>query len=125
MAAASTSSRSASTSSPNRKPLVRAEISAGLEVADDAIGMGFGIAEGGVEAEVRVERRLIGRVDAGEMLDLAGAGLLVEALRIALFGDRQRSVDMDLDELAGADQLASHVALGAEGRDERHQHNEA
>ena len=37
-------------------------------------------------------------VDAGESLDLAGPGLLVEALHVALLAFLQRSVDVDLEE---------------------------
>ena len=46
--------------------------------------------------------RLVGRVDAGEVGELAAAGLGVEALRVALLGDLERRVDEDLDELAVA-----------------------
>ncbi len=36
-----------------------------------------------------------------------------------------RRIDEDLDELALAHQLARHAPLGAEGRDEGHQHDQA
>ena len=53
-----------------------------------------------VDPDLRRLGRFVRRVDAGEVLDLAAARLLVEALRIALLGDRERRVDEDLDELA-------------------------
>jgi hypothetical protein len=58
------------------------------EAQDDALGECLGALGRGVEMEVGRERRLVGRVDAGEILDLAGARLGVEALRIALLDDR-------------------------------------
>ena len=55
------------------------------------------------------------RGDAGELLDLAGARLFVEALRVALLADFERRVDEDFDEIAPAFErdLAGAVAVGA------------
>ena len=50
-----------------------------------------GLAAGGVEAELRVRRLLVRVRDAGEVLDLAGERLLVEALRVALGADLERA----------------------------------
>ena len=47
---------------------------------------------------------LVGRVDAGEVLELPPAGLGVETLAVAGFGHLERGVDVDLEELAVADQ---------------------
>ena len=58
-------------------------------------------------------------------VELAAARLAVEALRVALLGDRERGVDEDLDELAGLEQAARQLALAAERRDERDQHDQA
>jgi len=44
-----------------------------------------------------VLRRLIGAADAGQVRQLAGAGKLVEALRIALFANLERRIDIDLE----------------------------
>src|SRR4051794_20001791 len=43
-----------------------------------------------LEHELGVGRLFVRIVNAGEVLDLAGARLLVEALRVALLGDRER-----------------------------------
>ena len=55
-----------------------------------------------VDPDFRRFGRLVGAVDAGEIGELAGARLGVEALGVARLGDGQRRIDMDLDELAGA-----------------------
>jgi hypothetical protein len=62
--------------------------------------MGRGIAGHGLDVQLGPLRRLIGARDAGEVLDLAGLRLLVEALGIALDTDLDRRVDEDLDEFA-------------------------
>ncbi len=51
-----------------------------LQPGDDLVGGFLGAGLGGVDPDLGGARGLIGRVDAGEVLDLAGAGLLVEAL---------------------------------------------
>ena len=58
--------------------------------------------------------RFVGAVDAGEVLELARARLLVEALHVARLGHGERRVDEDLDELALGQHRADHLALGAE-----------
>ena len=50
-----------------------------------------GLAARGVEAELGVRRLLVRVGDAGEVLDLAGERLLVEALRVALGADLERA----------------------------------
>ncbi len=70
-------------------------------------------------------RRLVGLIDAGEILDLAGKRALVEALGVARDAFIERGIDENLDELALRQQLAHHAPLGAERRDERAQHDEA
>jgi hypothetical protein len=52
----------------------------------------------GADFEVGGERRLVGRVDAGEQRDLAGARPLVELLGIAALALGERGVDEDLGE---------------------------
>ena len=59
---------------------------------------------------------LVGRGDAREVRDLAGAGILVEALGVALFADLKRGVDEDRDELAGIEALAPTGARRGRGR---------
>jgi hypothetical protein len=70
------------------------------------------------DRQLRVGRRLVRRGDPGELLDLAGARLLVEALHVALLADLDRAVDEDLDEIAGLHERAHLVAVGPIRRDE-------
>ena len=70
-------------------------------------------------------RRLVGRIDAGEVLERAAVRLGVEALGIAAPAFRDRRVDEHLDELAVADEIADHAPFGAERRDERAQHDQS
>jgi hypothetical protein len=79
--------------------------------------------------DLRVQRRLVRRRDARELLDLAGPRLLVQALGVALLGHLEGQVDVDLDEAerlvraaVGAGRLGvkltGRLAVGAVGRDE-------
>lgn len=80
----------------------------------------------GADGDLGVLGGLVGAADAGELLDLAGARLLVQALGVALLGDGDGDVDVDLDEgdgvvavgVGGGVQVARELAVGAEGRDE-------
>ena len=63
-------------------------------------------------------------VDAGEVLQLTRARLAIQALHVALFCDIQRRVHIDLDEIAVLHQVAHHLPLGPEGRDEGGQHDQ-
>ena len=63
-------------------------------------------------------RGLIRAVDAGEVADLTRSRLGVEAFDIALFNDFERRRDVDFDEFAVFQQVAGHLAFGAEGGDE-------
>ena len=80
-----------------------------------------------MQHQFRRIRRLVGIVDAGEVLDQTGAGFLVQALRIALLGFRERHFDIDLDEIHAAIdmQLAHDIAIGTVRRDEARQHDHA
>ena len=68
---------------PHRRPRLVAtaalrrspEIAAARAAARHPVGESLGVGRGRVEADVGLERRLVGRVDAGEVLDLAGARL--------------------------------------------------
>ena len=80
---------------------------------------------GRVEHQLGSLRGLVGRRDAGELRDLAGAGLLVEALRVAPLAGLERRVDVHLDEVARREERPGRVAVRAVGRDERGQHEHA
>ena len=73
-----------------------------------------------IEGELRVLRRLVGIADAGELFDLAGDGLCIEALHVALDALLERRRDVDLDEV-GADQLTRGRAHRAIRRDRGHE----
>src|SRR5262249_14344689 len=64
------------------------------------------------QAERRVERRLVGIVDPGELLELAAPSPGVESLRVALLAHLERRVDERLDERRLADHLAHELARG-------------
>src|SRR6185369_364920 len=74
---------------------------------------------GSVDDELGLLGRLVRRRDAGELGDLAGACLLVEALRIALLALVELALGVDLDEAAFGHRLARDLAIGAIRRDER------
>src|SRR5262245_28597356 len=78
------------------------------QVPEDARRLVLRRQRGRVEGQLGLERGLVRVVDAGEPLDLAGAGLLVEALGVALLARLDRRVHEHLDERqAGLDvQLA-------------------
>src|SRR5262245_15312491 len=73
-----------------------------------------------VAGDLGPERRLVRVADAGELLDLAGARLLVEALHVALLADGERRVDEHFDETRGvlAD-LVADLAVRADRRADR------
>lgn len=80
----------------------------------------------GLDGDLGVLGGLVRGRDASELLDLTGAGLLVEALGVTLLGDLEGHVDVDLDKgdglvavLGGLGvQLAGDVAVGLVGGDE-------
>src|SRR4051794_34035952 len=64
--------------------------------------------------QLGIERWLVGVVDAGKALDLAGQRLLVQALSIALDQHLQRHIHEHLEEVGDA--LANLIADSAVGR---------
>lgn len=70
----------------------------------------------GVNCDLGVERRFVGIRDPREFLNLAGQGLLVEPLDIALDEGLERAMGVDLDEVLdlGADPVAG-LAVGRYG----------
>ena len=71
-----------------------------LPDADDQVGGRLGVHRHRVDPDVGRLGRLVGRIDAGEIGELAGARLAVEALGVAPLGLGERGVDEDLDEVA-------------------------
>ena len=78
-----------------------------------------------IHDQLRLLRRLVRRVDAGEALNLAGAGLLIQTLRIALLAYRQIRLDVHFKETPLGHDLARDVAILAVRRDERRHGNHA
>jgi MFS family permease len=68
---------------------------------------------------------LVGAVDAGEVLDLAGGAGLLEALRVALLGRPRAACRRRPRRTRRRHQVARHPPLGAEGRDEGDEHDQA
>ncbi len=88
-------------------------------------GLGGVLGRGGVGVDVHLGRlgRLVGRVDAGEVGELAAPRLGVEALDVARLGDLERRVDEHLDELALADAArgpSARSARNGEMNDDEH-----
>ena len=97
-----------------------AQYSTPVERRDDRVGGLFGGHRGGVDADVRILGRLVWAVDAGEVGKLAGAGLGIEALVLAL-GFRQR-VSIKLDESPWST-MRRTISRAAERLDKRGQHD--
>lgn len=74
----------------------------------------------GLDVDLGLDGGLVRGRDAGELLDLAGAGLLVQALGVARLDDGEGRVNKDLDEgEAGlVVQVAREVTVRDVGRDE-------
>ena len=76
----------------------------------------------GLEPQLGLERLLVRRGDAGEVLDLAGEGGRVEALRIAPRALLERGRDVDLDErrvlLDERARVAAHLLVRRDRRDD-------
>src|SRR5581483_7746979 len=103
---------------------VSAEHPALAQEMDDLVGEHFRIVLARGKGQLRIERRLVGRVDAGEIVQIAAPRLAVEALGVALLANVERRVDEDLDELALLQDVARHLPLSAERRDEGDDGNE-
>ena len=71
-----------------------------------------------VEGELGVLGHLVGLVDAGESLDDACAGLLVETLDVPLLAllERRRHVDLEEGQVRLLVQLAGELAVLERGR---------
>jgi hypothetical protein len=80
----------------------------------------------GLDGNLRVRGGLVGRRDAGKVLDLTSAGLFVQALGVALLGNLEGHVDVDLDKgdvlvvllLGLGVEVPGEVPVGAVGTDE-------
>jgi len=75
----------------------------------------IGRAVAGANNDLRIFRRLIRRVDAGEILDLAFLCARVQALRVAPHALLEWRVDENFHELVRADELAHHLPFCSEG----------
>ncbi len=86
------------TAPPSARRLAAAQEAALLEAREQALDARADVERRRVQGQVRARRRLVGRRDAGELLDLAGAGAAVELLGVAPLADVERRVDEDLEE---------------------------
>src|SRR5216110_1579658 len=64
-----------------------------------------------LQVDFRFFRRFVGRIEAGEILDLAAQRLLVEALRVAPGAFLERGVDEHFHKFALAHDRTGKVAL--------------
>src|SRR4051812_37272877 len=69
-------------------------------------------------------RWLVRRVDAGKILELTSAGLLIKTFWIALFSFFQGRIDEHLEKFTGLPQFSRQSPLRTERRDERNEHNQ-
>ena len=72
-----------------------------------------------LQMHFRRQRCLIRRIDTREVLELARLRPRVKPLRVTLDAFFDGGIDEHFHELAGREQLAHHLALGTERRDER------
>ena len=82
------------------------------EIGDDEVGILFRRTRRRVNDDLRTQRHLIRVINAGEVLDLTGAGEPVQAFCVACFADLERRINKDFDETGFADQRAALVARG-------------
>src|SRR5918997_7055853 len=95
------------------------EVSEELELLYDLAGALLGLLLVGLEDEVGGGGRLVGVGDAGELLDLPGESLLVEALDVPLGANLERGIDEDLDEVDDpAPHLIARLLVGRDGADD-------
>src|SRR6185312_17376060 len=80
---------------PPRRTLTPAE-----QLFDDQIGCLFGAEIGRVDVDLGVLGRLVGTVDAREVLELARTRLRVKAFDIAPLGLSEGRVDKEFEELS-------------------------
>src|SRR5579859_1201741 len=77
----------------------------------------------GMQRDLWRLRWLVGGIYAGEVLDLAGARLAVQALGVALLAYLDGRIQENFDELARLQQLAHQTAVGTERRYESGDHD--
>src|SRR5919107_86298 len=95
------------------------EVSEELELLYDLAGALFGLLLVGLEDEVGGGGWLVGIGYSGELLDLPGKSLLVEALDVPLGTNLERSIDEDLDEVDDpAPHLVACLFVGRDGADD-------
>jgi len=86
-----------------------------LHRTNDCSDAGFRRHLDSAEVNFRCQRGFVRAVNAGEIDELATAGLGVETLYVAAFAFFQWRVDKDLDELSGIEEVPRHFPLTAEG----------
>jgi hypothetical protein len=103
----------------------RSRLAVADELLNDEVGRFVRTHRGRIDAQFSIFGRLVRAVDAGEILELAGARLGVEAFDVALFGFGERRIDEDLEELAFRDHLPHHLSLRPERRDKGREDDQA
>src|SRR5689334_13243907 len=95
--------------------LRRAEDAHRAQTHDDRLGGILGRANGRVDPDLWVFRRLVGGIDSGEVLEVAAPCFLIESLRIPALGHAERRVDKYLAELAFFHQVPRQSPFRPEG----------
>src|SRR5712671_3768879 len=75
-----------------------------------------------MDFKLRLLRRLVRRADAGKVFNLTGPRFLVEPLRVTLFADLHRSIDVDFHKITFVHQRASQSPIVPVWTDKRSQH---
>jgi len=105
-----------------------------LKLLDDGFGSecrkyGFGVflcgGAIGLNMALRLKGGFVGGGDTGEVGNLPGAGLFVEALRVASLTDLDRGIDVNLDKAFGADHLFRRITVIPVGADKGGYYNQS
>src|SRR5262245_38261830 len=122
---ASRSDRLMASDMSNLRVSGRGDDSLSLQVCQDVPRALLDASLARVDRELGLEWRLVRCRDAGELLDLAGARLLVEPLHVALLAHLDGTVDEYLDEVARPQKAADLIAVRPVRRDEGRKRHEA
>lgn len=79
----------------------------------------------GIHNQLRVGRCLVGRGNAGEVLDDPLAGLLIKTFHVALLAHLDGCIAEDLQKFIRVDQIAHQLPIRFERRDERGKYDDA
>ncbi len=85
------------------------------EQTNDLIDARLGVRVQGLQVNLGGFRRFVSAVDGGEVFQLSPPRFRVQPFDIAALALFKRSIDEDLEKLAGSKKTAGELALGAVG----------